>query len=93
MANYKIWDGPRKLMDHNRIKIEVLLEIKALSEAMHQKRRILDAIDADEDSSGAYDLHDQTQTLFEGLENIRACIDRSLKIVPDSTEAEVKINA
>ena len=55
---------------------------------MHQKRRILDAIDVDEDSSGAYDLHDQRQTLFEGLQNIRACINRSLKIVPDSTERD-----
>ena len=55
---------------------------------MHRKRRILDAIDKDADSSGAYDLHDQTQTLFEGLESIRACINRSLKIVPDSTERD-----
>ena len=70
-------------MDHNRIKIEVLLELKALSEAMNQKLRILDAIDSDENSSGAYDLHDQIQTLFECIENIRACIDRSLKIVPN----------
>ena len=75
-------------MDHNRIEIELLLELKALAKSMHQKRRILDAIDADEDSSGAYDLHDQRQTLFEGLQNIRACINRSLKIVPDSTERD-----
>mgnify|MGYP003629491791 CR=1 FL=1 len=75
-------------MDHNRMKIEVLLELKALSKAMNQKRRILDAIDRDADSSGAYDLHDQIQTLFEGIESIRTCINRSLKIVPDSTERD-----
>ena len=72
------------------MKIEVLLELKALSKSMHRKRRILDAIDKDADSSGAYDLHDQTQTLFEGLESIRACINRSLKIVPDTTEMDEK---
>jgi len=75
-------------MDHNRMKIEVLLELKALSKAMNQKRRILDAIDRDADSSGAYDLYDQIQTLFEGIESIRTCINRSLKIVPDSTERD-----
>jgi hypothetical protein len=73
-------------MDHNRMKIEVLLELKALAKSMHRKRKILAAIDEDSDSSGEYDLHDQTQTLFEGIESIRACINRSLKIVPDSTE-------
>ena len=52
------------------------------------KRRILAAIDEDSDSSGAYDLHDQIQTLFEGIESIRTCINRSLKIVPDSTEMD-----
>ena len=70
------------------MKIEVLLELKALSKAMNQKRRILDAIDRDADSSGAYDLYDQIQTLFEGIESIRTCINRSLKIVPDSTERD-----
>ena len=75
-------------MDHNRMKIEVLLELKYLAESMHQKCRILDEIDRDADSSGAFDLHDQTQTLFEGIGSIRTCINRSLKIVPDSTELE-----
>lgn len=75
-------------MDHNRMKIEVLLELKALTKSMHRKCRILDAIDRDADSSGAYDLHDQIQTLFEGIESIRTCINRSLKIVPDSTEMD-----
>ena len=70
------------------MKIEVLLELKALAKSMHRKRRILAAIDEDSDSSGAYDLHDQIQTLFEGIESIRTCINRSLKIVPDSTEMD-----
>ena len=75
-------------MDHNRMKIEVLLELKALSKAMNQKRRILDAIDRDGGSSGAHDLYDEIQTLFEGIESIRTCINRSLKIVSNSTERD-----
>ena len=34
-------------MDHNRMKIEVLLELKDLAKSMHRKRRILDARDRD----------------------------------------------
>ena len=75
-------------MDHNRTKREVLAELKYLASCMHQKRKILNAVDCDTDSSGAYDLHDQLNTLFHAVESIRTCVNRSLEIVPYTSERD-----
>lgn len=69
-------------MDSNYIKHEVVADMEYYLKCFMDKLRILEALDKDTSSSGAYDLYDQLITLRNGYETLVDCLNRAGKIVP-----------
>ena len=69
-------------MDSNYIKHEVVADMEYHLKVFMDKLRILEALDKDTSSSGAYDLYDQLKTLRNGYETLVDCLNRAGKIIP-----------
>jgi hypothetical protein len=73
---------PENKMDNNFIKHEVVEEMEHILKRFTESLAVLDALDRDTGSSGAYDLHDQLFTLTKSSESLAACLKRIRLIIP-----------
>ena len=69
-------------MDNNTFKREVVAGMEYLLKCFTEKLAVLDALDRDTDSSGAYDLHDQIHTLSKCSSDLADCLNRTGKVIP-----------
>ena len=69
-------------MDNNFIKHAVVEEMEDILKRFTESLAVLDALDRDTGSSGAYDLHDQLFTLIKSSESLAACLKRIRLIIP-----------
>ena len=69
-------------MDNNYIKHEVIAEMESLLKCFREKYAVLDALDRDTASPGAYDLVDQLTTMRSAAGIIKEALDRAGKVVP-----------
>lgn len=69
-------------MNTNNMKRQTLTDMSELITSLTQKMRVLDALDRDESTSGAYDLNDQLVTMDNALKKLSAVTDRAWNVVP-----------
>lgn len=69
-------------MDNNFIKHAVVEEMEDILKRFTESLAVLDALDRDTGSSGAYDLYDQLFTLIKSSESLSACLKRIELIIP-----------
>lgn len=69
-------------MNTNNIKRQTLTDMSELLNTFTQKVTVLDALDRDESTSGAYDLNDQLQLIRNLLPKLIGVTDRAWNVVP-----------
>ena len=69
-------------MTNNDMKRFVLVDIVKVLDRLRQKIEVLDALDRDTSTSGAYDLHDQLTSMSNYLSSVSNTVVHAINIVP-----------
>jgi hypothetical protein len=75
-------------MTNNDMKKAVLGNMTKTLMTLHQKVEVLNALDSEPTSSGAFDLVDQLHTMSDTLDAFDAVVARAVAVVPDKSVNE-----
>ena len=71
------------IMTNNEMKLHTLNELANLVADFAQKLQVLEALDGDNTTTGAFDLHDQLTSLTQTIGDLDKGVSRAIAVVPE----------